>query len=382
MGTKIFIVESVKDIQCIDFFIGIIKQLEDKDQKVTISIGPLTKAFLLKSYTFRYFLSKNNFLILSSYKLRDRSNFLYYFLLKLSYYQLFILSILFSRSNNSLKKIDSLWNKLSLKIKYKRIDKVWDKILIPWRKPFPALKEFLKSLDIQAKNKFILIPHSPLYDQNNFKDKHQYGIYAGLKRIYPHKNFNKYDSNLKNIISITEPNYSDLDNHKNTINININNKNLKILYLSQKISRVPVKEQKDFTFLPLSQTYKNIEDILSALADCSIKNFDFKIRIPLQMCFGKISHNDFKRYPIKLVSDGLLIDDIIDSDIVFCDYTSAMIYSLNTRPTRILNSGKLEYFCKIDLNIRKKLKPHRHLIINSVDKQVMDELLNLSKNNL
>ena len=105
MVNKIFILESVKDIQCIDFFIGIIKQLKDKDQKVTISIGPLNKAFLLKSYTFRYFLSKNNFLILSSYKLRDRSNFLYYFLLKLIYYQLFILSILFSRSNNTLKKL-------------------------------------------------------------------------------------------------------------------------------------------------------------------------------------------------------------------------------------------------------------------------------------
>ena len=380
MGNKLFLLENIKDNQCIDFLIGSFHQFKNKNFKLIISMGPLNRAYLYRSKTFKKFLLIQNIKLIPSYKIKERKNIIFYFFLKITYYVLFFLSILLIKSDFNLKIIEKIWERYSSKLEYQNIDSLFEVILIPWRKPSKSLNSYIKGLNKKAKEKLLLIPHSPLYDESGFKDDNQNLIFKGIKRIYPHRNYDLKDTYKKKVSSIIEPNYKYLEVNKFINKKNKNNKKkLKILYLSQKLSRVRINSKRKFTYQVLSKTRKNIQEILLSLDQCSIVDFEFKIRIPLHMCRGNISYKDFENYPIKVISNGLLIDDIIAADIILSEYTSAMIYALNCRPTYIISSEKLEYFFKSDLNINKILKQHLNSIVNSINKENMNKLIKKAK---
>ena len=56
-----------------------------------------------------------------------------------------------------------------------------------------------------------------------------------------------------------------------------------------------------------------------------------------------------------------------------------MIYALKCRPTRIINSDKLNYYFNKDLNVEKLLSKYKNAIINSVTKENLIALINESK---
>jgi len=373
MIKKIFILESIKDNQCIDFLIGSIHQIEDKNYKLTFCMGPLNRAFLFKSDTFKRFLSNDNFIFIPSYKIKQKKNLISYVAIKFIYYIIFFLTNIFNGSNSKIKIMERIWEKFSSKLKYKNIQDSFDDILIPWRKPNANIHSFIKGLNSKAKNKLLLIPHAPMYDECGFRDENNNSIFEGIKRIYPHKNYDLNDTHQDKKVFVIEPNYKYLEENNFITKTKLNK--IKLLYLSQKLSRNFVLSKRKFTYQLLSKTETHIQEILTALEECSIDNFDFKFRIPLHMCRGSISHQDFKDYPIKLITDGLLIDDIISADIIFSDYTSAMIYALKCRPTRIINSDKLNYFFSKDLNIEKLLSKYKNAIINSVSKENLIALI-------
>ena len=53
MKNILFIIETIKDIQCIDLFIGLSEELNEKNQTITLAVGPLNKVLLSKSKTIK-----------------------------------------------------------------------------------------------------------------------------------------------------------------------------------------------------------------------------------------------------------------------------------------------------------------------------------------
>ena len=199
---------------------------------------------------------------------------------------LFILSLFFIKSYTKLKQIDAIWKKYTTFLNYKKLELFWDEIFIPWKKPFPILKNFLNNIDQKYQQKITLIPHAPLYDCNNFKDKESYEIFKDLKKIYPHKNYAIQDDNNKNKLTI-EPNYSKAINVVKPNICKKDNEPLKVLYLSQN-SLEEVLDEEPY----LSNVVKNLKyRWCNSLKECKVERFKFDSN---QMCYGDITNKDFK----------------------------------------------------------------------------------------
>ena len=336
----VLLVETIKDTQSVEYFISAFPLCSSTDY--LIIAGPLAFNSLRKSNLFSSLLRARSHVDLLRLSICTKEAMLSRFVFDILLALIPLLSIL----NVNLSYIDAIWRKYISVIGYSHRHfsyRLACDLLIPWRKVSKNLHSLINmyfSIPANCGASLYLIPHAPIYDNFCF-DLGAFHAHSSVVPLLPHR-YSYSDLTLPDSALCIPPSPESLHRNLglNNAPVQTRENGLTFLYLAQKISRYHVTSQKPYTFQELDLTKEYIRSFFEVAAKMSIKA-RLILRIPLQMCHGSISREDFEEFPeLTLSNDRLLFDDIYASDFCISEFTSAVKYAALLRPTVLIKTPK------------------------------------------